>query len=101
MSWIERKNKKILQKVRPNISLEAMTNLLKIKIFGTRDEEKDIIVGITAEKRKKGKPCLRWMDDIKRETGLSVNDLNQLAKDRKKWHVLVNNIVKKRKRTNV
>ena len=44
---------------------------------------------------------MRWMDDIKRVTGLSVNDLNKLVKDRKKWKLLVNNIVKKRKRTNV
>ena len=44
---------------------------------------------------------MRWMDGIKSVTGLSVNDLNQLVKDRKKWKLLVNNIVKKRKRKNV
>ena len=27
--------------------------------------------------RKKGKPRMRWMDEIKSVTGLSVNDLNQ------------------------
>ena len=27
--------------------------------------EKDIILGITAQARKKGKPCMWWMDDIK------------------------------------
>jgi hypothetical protein len=63
--------------------------------------EKDVMLGITAGARKKGKPRMRWMDDIKSVTGLSVNDLNQLVKDRKKWHSVVNNIVKKRKRTNV
>jgi hypothetical protein len=42
---------------------------------------------------------MRWMDDIKSVTGFSVNDLNQLVKDRKKWKLLVNNTVKKRKRT--
>ena len=39
--------------------------------------EKDIMLGITAGARKKGKPRLRWMDDIKSVTGVSVNDLNQ------------------------
>ena len=43
---------------------------------------------------------MRWMD-VKSVTGLSINDLNQLVKDRKKGKLLVNNIVKKRKRTNV
>jgi hypothetical protein len=63
--------------------------------------EKDIMLGIIQGARKKGKPRMRWMDDIKSVTGLSVNYLNQLAKDRKKWNLLVNNIVKKRKRTNI
>jgi hypothetical protein len=38
--------------------------------------EKDIMLGITAGARKKGKPRMQWMD-IKSVTGLSVNDLNQ------------------------
>ena len=59
------------------------------------------MLGITAGTRKKGKPRMRWTDDIKSVTGLSVNDLNQLVKDRKKWKILVNNITKKRKRTHV
>ena len=58
--------------------------------------EKDIMLGITGGARKKGKLRMRWMDDIRSVTGLSVNDLNQLVKDRKKWKLLVNNIVKKR-----
>ena len=63
--------------------------------------EKDIMLGITAGARKKGKARMRWMDDIKSVTGLSVKDINKLVKDRKKWNLLVNNIVKKRKRTNI
>ena len=43
---------------------------------------------------------MRWMD-VKSVTGLSINDLNQLMKDRKKWKLVVKNIVKKRKRTNI
>ena len=59
------------------------------------------MLGITGGARKKGKLRMRWMDDIKSATGLSVNYLNQLVEDRKKWNLLVNNIVKKIKRTNV
>jgi hypothetical protein len=32
---------------------------------------------------------MQWMDDIKSVTGLSVNYLNQLMKDKKKWNLLV------------
>ena len=59
------------------------------------------MLGITAGTRKKGKPRMRWMDDIKSVTGVSVHDFSQLVKDRKKWNSLVNNMVKKRKRTNI
>ena len=47
-----------------------------------RSLEKDIILGITAEARKKGKPHMWWMD-IESVTGLLVNYLNQLVNDRK------------------
>ena len=59
------------------------------------------MLAITGGARKKGKPRMRWMGDIKSLTGLSVNDLNKLVKDRKNWKLLVKNIVKKRKRTNI
>jgi hypothetical protein len=50
--------------------------------------EKYIMLGITGGARKKGKPRMRWMDDITSVTGLSVNDLNQLVKDRKKVEII-------------
>ena len=60
-----------------NLSLEAMTKMLKIRYFGHmmrahKSLEKDIILGITAGARKKGKLRMRWMDDIKSVTGLSL-----------------------------
>ena len=106
-SVVDRKeNKEILQKVRPNISLETITKMLKVRYFGQimrehQSLEKDIMLGIAEGARKKGKPRMRWMDDIKSVTRLLINDLNQLVKYRKKWKLLVNNIVKKRKPTNV
>ena len=83
-----------------------MYRTLKMRYFGHvmrthQSLEKYIMLGITGGARKKGKSRMRWMDDIKSVTGLSVNDLNQLVKDKKKWKLLVNNIVKKIKRTNI
>ena len=80
--------------------------MLKIRYFGHvmrvhQHLEKYIMLGISAGTRKKGKPRMQWMDVIKSVTGHSVNDLNQLVKDRKKGNLLVNNIIKKRKRTNI
>ena len=92
--------------MRPNLSLEAMTKMLKIRYFrhvmhAHQSLQKDIMLGITAGARKKGKPHLRWMDEIKSVTVLSLNDLNLLVKHKEKWRILVYNIVRKRKRTNV
>ena len=90
----------------PNISLESITKMMKMRYFGPvmgahQSLEKYIMLGISAGARKKGKPRMRWMDDIKSVTGLSLNDLNELVKDREKWRTLVYKIVKKRKRTNM
>jgi hypothetical protein len=107
VSWTERKtNQQKLQKLRPNISFEVITKILKMPYFehvmkAHQSLDKDIMLGITGGARKKGKPRMWWMDDIKSLTGLSVNDLNQLVKDRKRCKFLVNNLVKKRKRTNI
>ena len=97
---------KILQKVEPYISLAELTKMLKMRYLGHvmrtyQSLEKDIMLGITAGARKKGKSRMRWMDGIERVTGLSVNYLTQSVKDRKKWNSLMNNAVKKRKRTNI
>jgi hypothetical protein len=56
-----KENKQILQKVRPNISLEATTKMLKMRYFeqvmrAHQSLEKDIMLGITGGARKKGKP---------------------------------------------
>ena len=63
--------------------------------------EKDIMLGITVGARKKRTLHMRWMDDIKSVTGLSVNCLNQLVEDKEKVELVVNNIIKKKKRTNI
>ena len=103
----ERKeNKQILQKLRPNISLEAITKMLRMRYFehvmgAHQSLAKGIMLGITGGARKKGKPRMRWMNDVKSVTGLLVNDLNRLVKYRKKWNLLVNKIVKKKTGPNI
>ena len=56
---------------------------------------------ITAGARKKKGSPVCGGETSKVVTGLSINDLNQLMEDRQKWKVLVNNMGKKRKWTNV
>ena len=63
----------------------SITKMLKMPYFehvmrAHQSLEKDIMLGITAGSRKKGKPRMRWVDGIKSVTGFSVNDLNKLVK---------------------
>ena len=83
-----------------------MAKTLKMRYFGHVMRAHQCLgeiynAGNNCRSKEKGKPRMRWMDDIKSVTGLSLNELNQLVKDRKKWRTLVHNIVKKRKLTNV
>ena len=77
MSGTERKtNKDILQK---NETKHFVRSLNKNANFGHvmrahQSLEKDITLGITAVARKKGRPRMRWMDDIKLNF-CKVNDL--------------------------
>ena len=91
---VRKTNKDISLKVTSNISLEAITKWLKMRYFGRvmrthQSLEKCIILGITAGARKKGKPRMRWTYYIKSVTGLSVNDLNQLVKDKEKVEPII------------
>ena len=51
--------------------------------------------------RKQGKPRMRWLDNIKKTTGLRLEDLREAVQDRKKWRTLVEEKSRNRERTNV
>jgi hypothetical protein len=51
--------------------------------------------------RKQGKPRMRWLDDIKKATGLRLEDLRETVQDREKWRTLVEEKTRNRVRTNV
>jgi hypothetical protein len=44
---------------------------------------------------------LRWVDSIKESTGLHLETLKETVKDRKNWHMLVEEKTRNRERTNV
>ena len=51
--------------------------------------------------RKQGKPRMRWLDSIKKATGLRLEDLREAVQDSKKWLTLVEEKTRNRERTNV
>jgi hypothetical protein len=63
--------------------------------------EWDIMLGQVAGYRKQGRPWERWIESIKEATGLHLETLKLTVKDRKKWHMLVEEKTRNRERTNV
>jgi hypothetical protein len=47
------------------------------------------MIGQVKGLRRQGRPCLRWMDSIKDTTGLGLERLKEIVKDRHKWRRLV------------
>ena len=66
VSWTEKTKEDILQEVRPNISLEFMTIMPKMRYFGHvmmahQSLEKDLMLVIRKENGRKGCPvCGGW-----------------------------------------
>jgi hypothetical protein len=66
-----------------------------------RTLERDIMLGQVERHRKQGKPRMQWLDSIKEETGLRLEDLREAVQDRKKWRTIVEEKTRDRVRTNV
>jgi len=107
VSWTEKRtNVSVLEEVKPKRSLEATILKLKLRYFGNvmrakRSLERDIMLGQVAGHRKQGKPRMRWLDSIKKATGLRLEDLREAVQDRKKWRTMVEEKTRNRERTNV
>ena len=59
------------------------------------------MLGQVAQYRRQGKPRMRWLDSIKEATGLQLDALKEAVRDRKKWHMLVEEKTRNRECTNV
>jgi hypothetical protein len=47
------------------------------------------MIGQVDGSRRQGRPCLRWIDSIKENTGFGLEKLREIVKDRNKWRRLV------------
>ena len=94
VSWRERRtNTSILEQVGESWRLLAFVDKLKLQFFGhlARREglERDLMVGTTYGKRRRGAPRERWIDGVKRTTGLKMTEALHLAEDRGAWRRII------------
>jgi len=58
--------------------------------------EKDIMLGMGSGKRKKCRPRIRWVDEVKEALGLSLQVLKEEVWDRDSWRKMVKSETKDR-----
>ena len=83
---VRRSNQSILKEINPGISLKGMMLKLKLLYFGhlirrVDSLEKTLMLGGIGGRRRKGRPRMRWLDDITDSMHMSLSELQELVGD--------------------
>jgi hypothetical protein len=97
-------NKEVLERIKQDMSLDGKITRLRLTYFGhvmrSNSLEKSVMLGMVSGKRRPGRQRTRWIDIIKADTGLSMEQLKEAVKDRNEWRELAYRIAKSRTRLN-
>ena len=98
--WTARKsNQCVLKEINPEISLEGMMLKLKLQYFGHLMQridslEKTLMLGEIGGRRRRGRPRMRWLDDIMDSMDISLSELREMVMDREVWRAVIHGVAK-------
>ena len=72
---------------------------LKLQYFGHLMQridslEKTLMLGEIGGRRRRGRPRMRWLDDIMDSMDISLSELREMVMDREAWRAAIHGVVK-------
>ena len=72
---------------------------LKLQYFGNLMQrvdslEKTLMLGGTGGRRRRGRPRMRWLDDITDSMDVNLSELPGLVMDREAWRAVIHGVAK-------